>query len=870
MTVRCLVFVICALVATGRPAAAQRLPNTASPEHYDLTFDVDLARSHFSGRTGIDVRLAQATRQIVLHALELHIQSATVSSGGQTQTATVTLQPENETATLTVSQQLSAGRARIEIAYDAPLNQKLRGLYLSKGRDRSYAVTQFESTDARRAFPCFDEPAFKATYALTVVADRGDTVISNGKMTSDTPGPGVTKHTMKFTTTAKMSPYLVAMAIGDFQCLEGGADGVPIRICATPDKKELGHLALDSAQQILSFLNRYHTIKYPFAKLDVVAVPDFAAGAMENTAAIFYRETDLLADSKGASLNTRRNIFSILAHEMAHQWFGDLVTMAWWDDLWLNESFATWMASQPSKATRTEWHMDVADALENQTAMNLDSLKTTHPIHVNVNTPSEIESVFDPISYEKGASVLRMLESYVGAEAFRKGVNAYLEKHAYANATSEDFFAALASASGKPVERVIGTFVMQPGVPQIDVAATCANAANNVTLTQNRFFLDGSGKADTQDRWQVPVCLKVPGGEQSSCSVLTEPTTTVSVGSVCAPWVFANAGGKGYYRTAYAPAALKALSRDMESALSGPERLSLISDEWALVRAGRHSVANYLDLASGIGREPIAQVLDTATDRLGFIDAYITTPANRPTFRSFLRKLLQPAYQSVGFERGANDSDDERSLRNVVLGTLGLVAEEPDVVTRARTAVDAALDGRAQLDPIAATTLVNIAAAHGDARLFDRLAAAAEKATSPEEQYRYLYALASFRDPALIDRALQHALSSKLRSQDTSIYLQSFFGNEAAREPAWAFVKAHWSAIEPKITISLGDVFFVGSLSGFCSAETRDDIRAFFGAHPLPAAGRALQQTFERIDNCIAMRQREQGPLATWLTATRP
>ncbi len=850
------------------PAAAsgQRLPGTVTPDHYDLAFTIDLAHSRFEGRTGIDVRLGQPTAAIRLNALELNIRSASITAGGATQTASVTTNTDDETITLTTPKTIAAGRARIEIAYDAALNQQLRGLYLSRTARRTYAVTQFESTDARRAFPCFDEPSFKATVAVTVTADRGDVAISNGRMTGDTPGPSSGQHTMTFSTTPKMSSYLVALAVGDFQCLEGGADGVPIRICATPDKKELGHIALDAAQRILGYLNRYHTIRYPFEKLDVVAVPDFAAGAMENTAAIFYRETDLLADGRSASLAARKTIYSILAHEMAHQWFGDLVTMAWWDDLWLNESFATWMAPRAVGALEPAWHMDIDEAEESQVALTLDSLDATHPIHVDVNTPSEIESVFDRISYEKGASVLRMLESYVGQDAFQVGVNAYLEKHKYANATSEDFLGAIEAASGKPVARVIGTFVLQPGVPEVDVTSSCANDRLAVTLTQRRFTIADADES-ARERWQIPMCVKTPDAGQPSCLVFSEPTQTLPAGGACTSWVFANAGGKGYYRTAYPPEMLKRLARDAERSLTAPERLSLVSDEWALVRAGRHTVGNYLDLAAGFGTEPMADVLSAVVDRFDFIDEYIAGAATRTQFRSFVRTLLEPAYRTIGFDRGANDTEDRRSLRNVLVEALGLIAGEPDVVSRARQAVKAALGGTAPLDPIAAGTLVRIAAAHGDAAAFDALKTAAARTSDPQEHYRYLFALPAFRDPALVDRALELALSPELRSQDASIYFVRFFDNDAARDRAWAFLKSHWAELEPKIAISGGDTNLVSSLSAFCSSDARDNIRAFFASHPLPAAARALQQTLQRIDNCVATRERQQPVLAEWLAA---
>ena len=852
-------------VALATPAIAQRLPKTVVPEHYQLAFTIDLANAKFSGQTGIDVRVTQSTSTITLHAVEMNVTSATVAAGGQTQTATVAMNAEAQTATLTLPKAVAAGKARIAIDYNAALNSSLRGLYLSKANNRSYAVTQFESTDARRAFPCFDEPAFKATYAVTVTADRGDIAISNGRMLSDKPGPGANQHTMAFSTTAKMSTYLVAIALGDFQCVEGSADNTPIRICATPDKKELTHLALESAEYILSFLNKYHTVKYPFGKLDVVAVPDFAAGAMENAAAIFYRETDLLADSQSASLNTRKTVFGVLAHEMAHMWFGDLVTMQWWDDIWLNEGFATWMATRPAAAYKSDWHIALDEASENQTALNLDSLQSTHPLHVTVDTPGEIEGVFDPISYEKGASVVRMVESYVGEDAFRKGINAHLEKHQYANATSEDFMSAVATASGKPVDRVMATFVLQPGVPQINLSAACRNGRTSVTLTQKRFFLDPSADS-AKERWQIPVCLKAPG-TASNCVLFTEEKQTFPVGATCAPWVFANAGGKGYYRTAYSPDAIKALARDVESALDAPERLSLVSDEWALVRAGRDTVANYLDLAAGFGKEPMALVLASVASRLQFIDSYLATEANRPKFRSFVRSLLMPAYESIGFDTAPGDSEDRRSLRNVLIGTLGGLAEEPAIIAKAKQAVTAALNGGASLDPILATTLVSVAASHGDSALFDTLVAAARKAGSPEEHYRYLYGLTNFEDPALSQRALEYTLSPELRSQDTSQYLSAFFGSSATRDRAWTFTKQRWTELEPKVAISFGDVNLVSSLANFCSADARDDIAGFFKGHPLPTAGRTLQQTIERINNCIDTRQRQQESLAQWLSA---
>jgi aminopeptidase N len=854
-----------AILLTALPASAQRLPTIVTPDHYDLAFVVDLARERFEGTETIRVQVADATPRVVLNALDIEFREVTIGAGATAQKAVVTTDEKSQTATLTVPTPLAKGSAEIHIRYSGILNGQLRGFYISKTKNRKYAVTQFESTDARRAFPCFDEPAFKATFAVTLTIDRGDIAISNGKLLSDTLGPAPTQHTLKFAISPRMSSYLVAMAVGDFKCLDGAADGIPIRICATPDKKDLGRIALESAQQILHFYNTYYAIKYPFVKLDVLAVPDFAAGAMENTAAIFYRETDLLADAKSASVDTRKNIASILAHEMAHQWFGDLVTMQWWDDIWLNEGFATWMANKPLAGAHPEWNIAVDEADENQTALGLDSLKSTRPIHGDVDTPAEIDEAFDAIAYQKGAAVLRMIEGYVGAETFRKGINAYLEAHAYKNATSEDFWKSIASTSGKPVERILPTFVNQPGVPLLDVSLACANGQTMVTLTQQRFFVDAA--RTESGRWQIPVCVKAAGQASPTCDVLTDVTKTLTLSGGCAPWVFANAGAQGYFRTAYTSDTLRAIAPRVETDLSAPERLSLLDDEWALVRAGRHSVSDYLTLASGFGRERTSGVLQEVARRLGFVDGYLTTDATRPGFRTFMRSILRPIFDEVGFAAAASDTDDRRSLRATLIGALGTSAGDPDVVSKARGALDRSLSGGAPLDPALAGPIVKTAAIHGDAKLFEALVAASDRAASPEEQYRYLYALGDFQEPVLIDRGLERALSPQLRSQDTAVYLGRFFGNAAARGRAWSFLTEHWAALEPKVTIFGGDTNVIRSLSGFCDARSRDAITAFFAAHPLPAAARTLDQTIEQIDNCIALREKQTAMVGTWLAA---
>jgi aminopeptidase N len=860
-------WILCLLACS--PAGAQRLPTTVVPEHYDLAFDVDLTKARFEGVETIKVSLAQPSRRIVLNALDITFHEVTIRAAGAEQRATVTENEATQTAALTVPRDIPAGPADIHVRYTGVLNDKLRGFYLSTANGRNYAVTQFESTDARRTFPSFDEPAFKATFSVALTIDQGDTAIANGQLISDAPGPRPGRHTMTFAKTPKMSSYLVAMAVGDFRCLEGASEDVPIRICATPDKTELGHIALDAAERILTYYNGYYTIKYPFKKLDVVAVPDFAAGAMENTAAIFYREVDLLADSKTASVGNVQRIWVVLAHEMAHQWFGNLVTMKWWDDLWLNEGFATWMEKRPVAAFRPEWRMDVEAVLDTQRAMTLDSLASTRAIHTAVETPTEIEALFDPIAYEKGAAVLRMTEGYVGEEPFRNGVNAYLEQHAYGNATSADFWTAMTQVSGKPIDRILPTFVNQPGVPVVSVTLRCDPGPPQLNLTTDRFFTDPAmaKTVRTTSTWQIPLCSKTPSGA-TGCQVIAGAQATVPVGvASCPHWSFVNTGANGYFRTAYATDTLRALAPDIASSFTEPERVTIVGDEWALVRAGRHSIADYLTLAAGFGSEHANGVLSEVSGRLLFVRDYLTTTETRPKYEQFVRSLFGPLYRELGLNAKPGDSDDRLELRATVIQTLDRGGNDANLAADARSALQQSLSGAAAMDASAARTVAMVAARHGDGALWDQLLAASQKATSPNEQYRYLYALGAFEDSALIDRGLNFSLTPELRGQDTPSFLGTFLSNPVARQRAWAFVKQHWNELAPKVTISGGDVRLVESLGAFCDARSRDDIKDFFKTHKLPTASRTLDQTIERINNCMAMKEKESANVAAWLAA---
>ena len=852
------------ILSVAVPARAERLPTTTIPSHYDLAFDVQLGRERFDGTETIEVENQAPTARITLHAVEITFHDVTIEAGGTSQKAHVTLDAPNQTATLTVPRDLPAGPAAIHIRFTGILNDELRGLYLSKANGRRYAVSQLESTDARRMFPSFDEPVYKATFSLSATIDRADTAISNGKIISDTPGPGAARHTLKFATSPKMSSYLVALAVGDFQCVEGAADNTPIRVCAIPDKKPLARFALEAAEYTLHYYNSYYAIKYPFEKLDMVAVPDFAAGAMENTAAIFYRDTDLLVDTSTASIPSLKNVASVVAHEMAHQWFGDLVTMKWWDDLWLNEGFATWMESRPVAAWHPEWHMEVDQALDTQRAIGLDSLKSTHAIRSKVETPAEIDESFDLIAYEKGAAVVRMIENYVGTGTFQKGVNAYLAAHAYGNATSEDFAAAIAAASGKPIQTIVPAFVDQPGVPLVRFTQECRNGVSSYDIRQQRFAIDAAGVSS--EHWPIPVCTKDAGG-RVACSVETAEDTAGSTASSppdrdCAPGrtVFGNAGALGYYRSEYASSWLATLSSSAEQFLTAPERISLVGDSWALVNSGRENVGDFMRLASGFGSEPSPGVLGTLTTGLFFSGTYLTSDANRAVFQNFVRTLFKPSYASLGVTSALADDAERRGLRPAIISVLGDLANDPDVVAASRKALDDALSGGAPLDPTAADAIVAVAATHGDAALWEALSAASAHARTPDEQYRYLFALGLFRDPALVKRGLDNVLSPNVRSQNAGRYLERFLSNMSANQAAWAFFKEHFKDLQPKLSVAFSDVGVVQAMGSFCDRSTRDDIKAFFATHKLGNAARNVDQTIEKINNCISLKER-QGPV---------
>jgi len=871
MTLR-LTAALLALTTLAATLQAQRLPANAKPDHYTLALTPDIKAATFAGTETIDLTLAAPSATITLNAIELQIQSVTAAGTP----AVISYDPAKEQATFTFANPLPAGPVSLNLAFTGILNDKLRGFYLSKTATRNYAVTQFESTDARRAFPSFDEPALKATFAVSLTVDSGDTVISNTNIVSDKPA-GTAKHTLTFAPTPKMSTYLVAFLVGDFDCSTHGiSDGVPIRVCSTPDKVKLTHFSLEAAEHFLQYYDTYFGIKYPMPKLDLIAIPDFEAGAMENFGAITYRETDLLVDDED-TINAKKNVASVVAHEMAHQWFGDMVTMQWWDNLWLNEGFATWMADKAANDWHPAWNysQDAASSLDG--TLNTDASRTTRTIRAEANTPAEINQMFDGIAYGKAGAVIGMIENWVSPDVFRQGVHNYLQAHLYANATAEDFWNAQTSTSHLPVDRVMSSFVDQPGVPLLTFAD---KQSAGVPVTQKRFFLDPGAAVDRRNEaqsssvssgWTIPVCLKTTGAPQcqlvsSNSAAVTLPTSLPAK----LPFFYANAADKGYFRVAYTPTQLKAITAQAETALTVPERIGFLGDRWALTRAGQGSVGDFLDLALALKQDPNASVLDTSLGTVAQIRSRIATDDDRTKLNAIIRAQYAPVYTAIAAALGPADGPaaksatfDQQQIRTELFEALG-AAGDPAIVAKARQITDDLLSGKKPNEPDITDASVALSAATGDEDFYNRILIVSQKTSDPGLQIESLQVLTRFRNPALVTRTLDYAVSGAVRNQDSWILIAIELSQRETRDIAWPWVQQHWDKVSAQLTTASG-AQLVGATGSFCTVEDRTQVASFFATHKVAAADRSLAKALDNIDACVRLKQTQEPKLHAWL-----
>jgi puromycin-sensitive aminopeptidase len=874
-------------LALGAAAPASgRLPSSVVPFHYSLRLAPEPALGKFTGQVAIEVRVDEPTSEVVLHSVDLDLSDAAVTQEDRRRPAKVAPGKEAETVTLSLAEPLSPGLATITIRFQARLRDDLRGLYLVADKTgQPYAFTQFEPTDARRAFPCFDEPAFKARYDIAVIAPVGMTAISNGPEIGRMPvsaiparkgtlgWPAGTLYT--FDETPAISSYLVAVAVGPLASIEGKSGATPLRVITPVGQQELGRFALETATALLPWYEKYFGIPYPYAKLDLVAVPDFEAGAMENAGAIFFRDSALLLDSKTSSVQMQKRVAEVVAHEMAHQWFGDLVTMAWWDDLWLNEAFATLMEKESVGALRPQWktwedfHLGVAHAMDS------DALHATHPIHFAVKNAEQANEMFDDITYEKGAAALHMLEVYLQPEVFRAGIHRYLWEHAAANATEADLWSALSKASGQAVAPIAASWFEQPGFPKLAVATK----GKRVSLTQHRFCLDPTACPD--ERWEVPVCLKLAPEKKGQkapvrCELVTKEQQDISLKRPAA-WVYANAGADGFYRVAYGATELKALLPALKGPedagnLNGAERAALIDDGWALVLAGDSKISAQLDVLSQLSAERSRLVLLLAASQLQQMGRYLVDATTRPAFDRLVGQILGPAAKRLGWDPAPGEGPDDRELRAVVLGALGHVGHDPAVVAEAQKRLTAYLKDPKSLDPSLVRTVLMLSARHGDDKLWDVIYARMNEAPTPELHDNFMFALADFPEPAQVDRTIALVPSGGIKKQDAAAMLGALVHEEKSQQATLDWVETHWPEVIAHATAQSLAWRFIGSLSSLCSDAGRDQVAAFFAQpeHKVEGATRSLDEALQLVHVCAALRKNQQADLALWLKAHRP
>jgi puromycin-sensitive aminopeptidase len=836
-----------------------RLPGHVRPLLYAAELVLDLEGRRFSGRCTIALRLDEPADEVVLHAAGLDFGAAAVRASGVLQQARVRLAPESDTAVLSFDRPLPAGHAELSLAWTGRMQDGLRGLYMAG----PMAATQFEAADARRVFPCFDEPAFKATWALVVDAPAGLTVLGNGEALSTEVKGG--RQRVSFRETPPLPTYLVALACGPLASSPPAeVRGVPVRTWSVPAKVGLTAFGQEVALAVLPRLEDYFGLPYAFGKLDQLGVPDFEAGAMENAGLVTYREAALLLDPATASLAVQKRVAEVVTHELAHQWFGNWVTMEWWDDLWLNEAFATWMAFKIVDAWRPAWRVWLEFDTGKAAALHLDALRSTHPIRAEVRNPDDMGESFDVITYEKGGAVLRMIEGYLGEAPFREGIRRYMRRHGKGNAVADDLWAALAEASGQPVVELANAWIDAPGFPVVRVERDGAR----LRLAQRRFLSELSAEEPGRT-WPVPMVIRFRDGagvKEHRVLLRGEGAEADLPAEGPVAWAFANAGSSGFYRVDHGPAGAAALARHLPE-LAPAERIALLADEWALVRRGDRPLPAFLDLCAAFGAEADHAVLDELVTRLGGVEARLLDPAAREGFQAFVRALLGPALAACGWEPGPGEGDGVRLRRAALLRAVGLVGRDPAVAREARARLDRYLAGEGSaLEPNLHDAAVAMVARDGDGARFDQLRERFRAEADPAYKRRYLVGLGLFEDPALAGRARALALTDAVPLQEAASFVAALLGNRTAREETWRMLQDRWADVEAHLS---GAPFLlrrvVEAVGQLPERRHLEEATAFFAAHPVPPARQAVAQTLERMRQDVALWERCGPEVARWL-----
>jgi len=840
---------------TGRvdPSARHRLPYTVEPSRYALHLTPDLDAATFTGEVHIEVHVHETVEEIVLHAAELTVAGAWLDpGGGDRQALAARLDEDTERLVLTPEAPLTRGPAVISIEFAGVLNDKLHGFYRSAFTDddgitHTIATTQFEATDARRAFPCFDEPDRKAVFSVTLDVPEGLAAYSNGPEVHDAPLAQGGRR-VRFGDTIPMSTYLVAFVVGPLVATDPvEVRGTRVRIVHVPGKAGLTAFALEAAGHALEFFEDWFGIDYPAEKLDLVAIPDFAFGAMENLGCVTFREAVLLVDPAQASRLELERVADVISHEIAHMWFGDLVTMRWWNGIWLNEAFATLMELLCVDHFRPEWQRWVSFGIERDTAMATDGLHTTRPVEYPVGPPEEAQGMFDVLTYQKGAGVLRMLERYLGADRFRDGVRRYLEAHRFGNTETADLWDAIEETSGEPVRQIMDSWIFQGGFPLVTVGGseeTDQSPDTTVVLSQRPFsYADADGASAIGSVWTVPIIARAIDGEEARLLLGPEPQP-LRLGDEGGDGIVVNARGSGYYRVRYAPRLHRTLAARLD-ALDQLERFNLLGDTWAVVVGQQADPADFLLLAEALGHDDDPDIWALVTGALSLFDRAVDDNT-REMVSSYTRALLAPVLARLGWEVRPGEGPRTATLQAQLIAALGTVGRDPDVRAAAHRRYDATRRGEMTLDPDLTSAILAAVAASGGIDDYEDFLDHYRRPTTPQEEMRYLYALAGFTDPALAARTFALA-RTEVRTQNAPFVIQLLIANRDAGPPTWGRVKEHWDELVTRIPANILPRMLGGVTSLCRDPRLADDIRAFVQAHPLAIGQRTVDQTLERL-----------------------
>jgi len=840
-----------------------RLPRHVVPRRYEVHLEPDLADATFSGRVLIEVTVEATTRLIALNAKELEISSVHVDGA----IAVHALDVESERLVIGTTQDVPTGTTMIDISFTGRLNDKLRGFYRSTfrgddGTEHVIAASQMQSTDCRRAFPCFDEPDFKAVFAVTIASEPDHLAISNGPEIERTlvEIDGRTKSLVRFADTMPMSTYLVAFVVGPLEATPTvDVGGVPLRLVHVPGKSHLTAFGLDVGARSLQWFVDYYGIPYPDAKIDMVALPDFAAGAMENVGCITYRESLLLVDPATSTQSEQQLVADVVSHELAHMWFGDLVTMKWWNGIWLNEAFATFMEVAAGAAYRRDWDRWTTFSLDRTAAFDTDSLANTRPIEFEVRSPDDCEGMFDVLTYEKGGAILRMLEQFLGETRFRDGIRHYLRTHSYANTETSDLWDAIESVvesdgGGEPVRALMDSWIWQPGYPLVGARID----GDDLVLTQQRFGFDPSVPSD--QIWLVPVHVRTSDG--TTKHLLTGTELRIPLSDPNAP-VVVNAEGHGFYRVDYSPELLARLSHDVVAGMNTVERYNLVDDAWNAVVAGRLSAIDYLTLISDFADERELAVWQAISIGLRGLTR-VVPESHQEKLKARVRTLVSDAVLEIGWDPRPNDDDLRSKLRGLLVTLLAVNGGDDEARVRCRSIFDRSVVDSSDVHPELAAAATAVVASTGDAVDYGRFRDLFRSAATPQEQLRYLYALADFDDAELILETCRFALSVEVKSQNAPFVLARAMQNRRHGDVAWRFVRENWTHANTTFPVNT-IIRMVQPVAALNTPEKGAEVGAFFAEHPIPQSAKTLDQVLERQQVNIALRRREEARLAAAL-----